>query len=166
MNMAPHDMPQSHVVPYGDTPVYLDKVKPLDPNLFSLSEEAATFFKASTGINDDEELKKHILITQEMAYRVAPYPCIYGFGYLRSVILLAGDILSRLAVPGWESQRTLLTKTSSKLLASAKTRSCWILVVVVSLDPCVWEALLTVHSCCRREEGCGGWVFCLQCSGF
>lgn len=70
MNMAPHDMPQSHVVPYGDTPVYLDKVKPLDPNLFSLSEEAATFFKASTGINDDEELKKHILITQEMAYRV------------------------------------------------------------------------------------------------
>ncbi|KAG1746293.1 hypothetical protein EDD22DRAFT_1004571 [Suillus occidentalis] len=48
----------------------------LDTSLYSLSTEEAAFFKAQTGIDDDEDLKKHIL-------EVAPYPCIHNFIFLR-----------------------------------------------------------------------------------
>ncbi|KAG2079282.1 hypothetical protein BDR04DRAFT_1166753 [Suillus decipiens] len=47
----------------------------LDTSLYSLSSKQAEFFKAQTGINDDEDLKKHIL-------EVAPYPCIRTFVFL------------------------------------------------------------------------------------
>ncbi|KAH7884443.1 hypothetical protein F5I97DRAFT_1937881 [Phlebopus sp. FC_14] len=61
-------------------------IPPLDPSLYTLSPEEATFFKGVTGIHDDEALKAHILKAQERAYKVAPYPCIYGFGFLRMAI--------------------------------------------------------------------------------
>jgi len=37
--------------------------------LYSLFEAEAAFFKATTGINDDEELKAHIPMAQENAYK-------------------------------------------------------------------------------------------------
>ena len=37
---------------------------------YGLSPEQTTFFKAQTGIDDDEELKNHILELQERAYKV------------------------------------------------------------------------------------------------
>jgi len=46
-------------------------VKPLDPSLYFLDPRIANLFKASTGIQDDEELKAHILKVQEAAYRVS-----------------------------------------------------------------------------------------------
>ena len=43
---------------------------PLDPSLYSIEDDALEFMKASTGIQDPEELKKHILAVQEEAYAV------------------------------------------------------------------------------------------------
>ncbi len=43
---------------------------PLDPKLYSLDEQEAAFFKSATGIQDEEELKKHILDVQAKAYAV------------------------------------------------------------------------------------------------
>ncbi|KAK0459013.1 uncharacterized protein EV420DRAFT_1541853 [Desarmillaria tabescens] len=56
---------------------------PLDPSLYALTEGEAAFFKAETGIQDDVELKNHILATQEAAYKIFPYPCIRNFNFLR-----------------------------------------------------------------------------------
>jgi hypothetical protein len=43
----------------------------LDTSLYSLSTEEAAFFKAQTGIDDDEDLKKHILDVQAKAYEAS-----------------------------------------------------------------------------------------------
>jgi hypothetical protein len=55
----------------------------VDTSLYSLSSEEAAFFKAQIGIGDDEDLKRHILEVQAKAYKIAPYPCIHGFVFLR-----------------------------------------------------------------------------------
>ncbi|KIJ63016.1 hypothetical protein HYDPIDRAFT_113521 [Hydnomerulius pinastri MD-312] len=83
--MTPVDSQRPIGVPVGDAVFHSSSpsVTPLDPGLYSLTPEAAAFFKAATGIQDDEELKTHILSVQAKAYNVAPYPCISGFGFLR-----------------------------------------------------------------------------------
>ena len=70
----------------------------LDPSLYKLGDEEAAFFKQSTGIQDSEKLKQHILQVQKEAYavrgvteikalelksfaQVYPYPCIGRFGF-------------------------------------------------------------------------------------
>ncbi|KAG1841694.1 hypothetical protein DFJ58DRAFT_718135 [Suillus subalutaceus] len=55
----------------------------IDTSLYSLSSEESTFFKAQIGIDNDEDLKGHILDVQAKAYKIAPYPCIHGFVFLR-----------------------------------------------------------------------------------
>lgn len=40
------------------------------------------FFKAETGIQDDIQLKNHILAIQDEAYKIYPYPCIRRFGFV------------------------------------------------------------------------------------
>jgi hypothetical protein len=53
----------------------LDKVKPaLDPSLYSLDAESLAFLKAEIGIQDDDELKNHILSVQARAYAVSNVP--------------------------------------------------------------------------------------------
>ncbi|KAG1718659.1 hypothetical protein EDB19DRAFT_1914362 [Suillus lakei] len=54
-----------------------------DTSFYSLSSEEAAFFKTQIGIDNDEDLKRHILEVQAKAYKVAPYPCIYAFSFLR-----------------------------------------------------------------------------------
>lgn len=47
------------------------KIAPLlDPSLYTLSAESSAFFKSTTGIHDDNELKEHILNVQAQAYAV------------------------------------------------------------------------------------------------
>ncbi|KAL4064872.1 hypothetical protein V8B97DRAFT_1199661 [Scleroderma yunnanense] len=90
------DTTQSHEVPFDGKAIYVREVAALDPSLYHLSPDEAAFFKATTGISDDEELKAHILMAQEKAYKAAPYPCIYGFGFLRMGISknsVYGDIV-------------------------------------------------------------------------
>ncbi|OAX33652.1 hypothetical protein K503DRAFT_869428 [Rhizopogon vinicolor AM-OR11-026] len=59
------------------------RIPAVDPRLFNLTPEEAAFFKTQIGIDDDIELKKHILEVQSKAYKIAPYPCIRGLAFLR-----------------------------------------------------------------------------------
>ena len=43
---------------------------PLDETLYTLGEEEIAFFKSQTGIDDEQELKRHILRVQKEAYEV------------------------------------------------------------------------------------------------
>ncbi|KAF5359218.1 hypothetical protein D9756_003136 [Leucocoprinus leucothites] len=76
--------------------------RPHDPDLLNLDVQETHFFKSLTGIQDDEELKQHIIKVQKKAYQVCqepgkpyssnktfktyPYPCIaiFAFTSLRS----------------------------------------------------------------------------------
>ncbi|KAH9965111.1 hypothetical protein BGW80DRAFT_1178997 [Lactifluus volemus] len=55
----------------------------LDEELYDLSEEERGFLKGQTGIQDDDELKAHVLQLQTEAYKVHPYPCIRKFAFAR-----------------------------------------------------------------------------------
>ncbi|KAI8983391.1 hypothetical protein BD414DRAFT_490779 [Trametes punicea] len=55
---------------------------PLDESLYSIDDEALVFMKAQTGIQDPEELKRHILAVQAEAYAIYPYPCIRRFAFM------------------------------------------------------------------------------------
>ncbi|KDQ58875.1 hypothetical protein JAAARDRAFT_33616 [Jaapia argillacea MUCL 33604] len=57
--------------------------EPLDESFYSLDEEETVFFKAETGINDEQELKAHILAIQEKAYQVFPYRCIRRLAFTK-----------------------------------------------------------------------------------
>ena len=46
------------------------KTPPLDPSLYALGTESLVFFKSTTGIHNDDELKEHILNVQAQAYVV------------------------------------------------------------------------------------------------
>lgn len=43
----------------------------LDPSLYAPSPEEVAFLKSQTGIQDDEELKHHILAVQREAWEVS-----------------------------------------------------------------------------------------------
>ncbi|TFY61379.1 hypothetical protein EVG20_g7083 [Dentipellis fragilis] len=59
---------------------------PLEEKLYYLTPDEKEFFVKTTGISDDEELKKHILAVQKKAYTSFPYPCIRLFTYLRLTV--------------------------------------------------------------------------------
>jgi len=84
--MASPDVSQSTPIALGDRVVHYETSSLLDPSLYALSPSEEAFFKAATGIEDDAALKTHVMMVQEKAYKVAPYPCIYGFNFLRLVI--------------------------------------------------------------------------------
>ncbi|KIM65749.1 hypothetical protein SCLCIDRAFT_1211726 [Scleroderma citrinum Foug A] len=69
-------------MPASSTPNAL----PLNPALYAPLPDDVAFLKATTGIEDDEELKSHILAIQERVYKVAPYPCFYGFAFIKTSI--------------------------------------------------------------------------------
>jgi hypothetical protein len=47
---------------------------PLDPSIYHLDEDELAYFKIQTGIQDEHELRKHILEVQAEAYAVCqPY---------------------------------------------------------------------------------------------
>ena len=51
----------------------------LDEKYYTLEPDESSFFKTYTGINDDEELKKHIVKVQKDAYAVSPLPWFNSF---------------------------------------------------------------------------------------
>ncbi|GJJ09840.1 hypothetical protein Clacol_004064 [Clathrus columnatus] len=55
---------------------------PLDEE-YSISSEESTSLKRVIGIQDDNELKQHLLSVQAEAYAVYPYPCIRLFDFAR-----------------------------------------------------------------------------------
>lgn len=56
---------------------------PLDDQLYSLTPDAAEFFKSQTGITNDDALKAHILAVQKKAYEIHGYHCICTFGFTK-----------------------------------------------------------------------------------
>ncbi|KAL4250087.1 hypothetical protein ABKN59_005977 [Abortiporus biennis] len=56
---------------------------PLDESFYSLDPVELAFFRQQTGIQDEKELKAHILKVQKEAYEVFPYPCIQRFGFTK-----------------------------------------------------------------------------------
>ncbi|KAI0720552.1 hypothetical protein C8T65DRAFT_633472 [Cerioporus squamosus] len=57
--------------------------KPLDESLYAPDEEEKAFMKATTGIQDDDELKTHIIAVQTKAFGLYMYPCIRMFEFMR-----------------------------------------------------------------------------------
>jgi len=61
--------------------------KPLDEKFYlSIGEKDIAFLKQQIGIQDDAELKQHILAVQAEAYAVFPYTCIRHFMFAMSLI--------------------------------------------------------------------------------
>ncbi|KAI6005380.1 hypothetical protein EDC04DRAFT_2583295 [Pisolithus marmoratus] len=77
----------SYEIPFGDKAIHVPELPPLDPTLYWLSPQEAEFFKTAIGIDDDDELKAHILSVQEKTWKIAPYGCIYLFGFLRMALV-------------------------------------------------------------------------------
>jgi len=61
---------------------------PLDENFYDLREDDILFLKAHTGIDNDNELKEHVMKIQADAYQVYPYPCIRYFWFAHADISL------------------------------------------------------------------------------
>ncbi|KAG1905292.1 uncharacterized protein F5891DRAFT_1253162 [Suillus fuscotomentosus] len=59
---------------------------PLDDSLYCLDPEEIAFFRRHTGIQDEVDLKTHIIDVQREAYKVAPYACIRGFDFLHQTM--------------------------------------------------------------------------------
>ncbi|KAK7689115.1 hypothetical protein QCA50_007806 [Cerrena zonata] len=64
----------------------MGSIPSLDEKYYSLKPDEAAFFKAYTGIEDDDELKKHITKVQTEAYAVHPYGCIRHFSFTKLII--------------------------------------------------------------------------------
>ncbi|KAG0706783.1 hypothetical protein DFH29DRAFT_845588 [Suillus ampliporus] len=92
------DATEDSTILLGDLTFHSVLIPNANASLYRLSSEEAAFFKAQVGIDNDEDLKRHILEVQAKAYKakdlvisyitlcrwkVAPYPCIYGFVFLR-----------------------------------------------------------------------------------
>ncbi|THH16275.1 hypothetical protein EW146_g4351 [Bondarzewia mesenterica] len=60
-----------------------DWVLSLDDKYYRLDEEERAFFKVETGIDDDEELRRHIIAVQTEAFSIYQYPCIRIFEFAR-----------------------------------------------------------------------------------
>ncbi|KAI0356234.1 hypothetical protein OH77DRAFT_1495580 [Trametes cingulata] len=61
----------------------LKKFFPIDETLYSLEGEELAFMQGQTGIQDEEELKQHVLAVQREAYKVFPFPCIRRYAFLK-----------------------------------------------------------------------------------
>ncbi|KAI0639007.1 hypothetical protein C8Q77DRAFT_23362 [Trametes polyzona] len=66
-----------------DTVEALTKMFPFDEKLYSLEGEELAFFKAQTGIEDEDELRKHVVAVAREAYAVFPFPCIQRYAFIQ-----------------------------------------------------------------------------------
>ncbi|KAI0935866.1 hypothetical protein AcV5_004166 [Taiwanofungus camphoratus] len=67
----------------GKHSVYMPQIVPLDDKFYALDAEELAFYKAQTGIHDEDALKQHIMRVQADAYQVHPYNCIRRFNFTR-----------------------------------------------------------------------------------
>ncbi|KAI0687626.1 hypothetical protein BC835DRAFT_403343 [Cytidiella melzeri] len=79
----------------------------LDDQYYDPDPEALAFYQKETGIEDDAELKQHILTVQKEAFSIYNYPCIRVFEFMRLKLarLPAYDQVLRL---GRERENALL----------------------------------------------------------
>ncbi|KAI0823141.1 hypothetical protein BC628DRAFT_1316638 [Trametes gibbosa] len=67
----------------SDTAESLAKLFPLDEKLYSLEGEELEFMKEQTGIEDENELKRHIIAVAKDAFAVFPFPCIRRYAFIK-----------------------------------------------------------------------------------
>jgi hypothetical protein len=61
----------------------LPHLPPLDEKFYSLSPDEAQFFKSQIGIEDDDDLKRHILAVQKKAYDVCTFTTLGTFFFVK-----------------------------------------------------------------------------------
>ncbi|KAH7922346.1 hypothetical protein BV22DRAFT_1113934 [Leucogyrophana mollusca] len=59
------------------------RIPALDERFYSLDAEELEFFKSQTGIDNDEQLKTHIVDVQAKAHEIHPYHCIRRFAFTK-----------------------------------------------------------------------------------
>ncbi|KAF8890822.1 hypothetical protein CPB84DRAFT_1749022 [Gymnopilus junonius] len=79
----------------------------LDPNIYQLHGDLLLFFKEQTGIQDEDELKQHVLGVQAKAYEIFGYPCIRLLTFLQ---------LGISELPGYKHVLSLLEKYPDPIL--------------------------------------------------
>lgn len=57
----------------------------LDPKLYNLHGDTLLFFQKQTGIQEEEQLKLHVLDVQARAHEIFGYPCIRLLTFLEYV---------------------------------------------------------------------------------
>ncbi|THG92562.1 hypothetical protein EW026_g8378 [Hermanssonia centrifuga] len=57
--------------------------RPLDEKCYNLDNAEEEFIMRQTGIQDPQEVKKHVIAVQAEAYEIFPYPCIFMFGFAK-----------------------------------------------------------------------------------
>ena len=65
-----HIMSESETISVPQESTELISYKALDERLYDLSDEERSFLKEQSGIQDDDELKEHIIQVQTEAYKV------------------------------------------------------------------------------------------------
>ncbi|EFP83235.2 hypothetical protein PGTUg99_008842 [Puccinia graminis f. sp. tritici] len=80
---SPSTPPDNCGIKMTDVSVPLKGVQAVYPLDDSVQAQDLKFFKKSTGIKDAADLKKHIMEIRETAYKSFPYPCIWGFEFLK-----------------------------------------------------------------------------------
>ncbi|KAI0301345.1 hypothetical protein BC826DRAFT_905092 [Russula brevipes] len=71
---------------------------PLDPSLLVLDSDDEAFFKATTNIDDTQELRNHIQMVAREAYEVFPYSTIGSYTFARTTITRLSGYAEALAV--------------------------------------------------------------------
>jgi len=69
MENTAHDLEDSKLL--GDVVYPAATIPPADPSLYCVTPDEAVFFKTQTGIDDDEDLKRHVLEVQAKAYEAS-----------------------------------------------------------------------------------------------
>jgi hypothetical protein len=78
----------------SDNSIHLTPEPVLDDRHYNPDERELAFFKSQTGIEDEEDLKRHILAVQVAAYAIFPYRCIYRLLFTKRVSMASFKISS------------------------------------------------------------------------
>jgi hypothetical protein len=57
----------------GNFTLHAESIPAADTSLYKITAEEVAFFKTQIGLDDDEELKRHILGVQAKAYKASHY---------------------------------------------------------------------------------------------
>jgi hypothetical protein len=139
-NQAPHEIHNSATMDINaetrTRPLTLD----LDETLLELDPEEEAFFKSETGIQDTEELRRHIVEVQEDAYKVSRCPCPDQTKSTRdSNIVLRGQVYPYPCIRGFRFTNLRITRrpTYPHVLELGKDRP---------------DAIFLDIGCCRKNQ--------------
>ena len=83
----------------------------LDPSLYAPSEEEVAFLKSQTGIQDDEELKAHVLAVQKEAWDVCTTTYIYKWIFVYAICSISDRLCITCVYAPLDSSGITFTRT-------------------------------------------------------